>query len=154
MKKYKEEFSHELIMSVEYAHGGATAKAKILFVKAPCNAQLESLAELEQANNEALINVSVKLRDVIKGHEAQESKSDKITDGDAEQHIFLLSGNGFKIKDGLANLKAILAHQHNPALMDGKEPMTELLFEQLSPVDTRILLGKYLLNFLNFSQPA
>ena len=153
MKKYKEEFSHELISPVEYSHSGSVAKAKILFIKAPCNAQLENLAALEQANNEALFNIAVKMKDAVRGEEKTNVDPDKILNADAERHIFLLSGNGFKLAPAFGNLKTLLTHRLNPALMDGKEPMTELLFEQLSPVDTRILLGKYLLNFINFSQP-
>jgi hypothetical protein len=95
----------------------------------------------------------VKLKDTVKS-EAKPITSDKTTDEDAEQHIMMLSGNGFKLAPAFSNLRALFTCPRNPALMDGKEPMTELLFEQLTPVDSRILLGKYLLNFLNFSRPS
>lgn len=154
MKKYKENFSHTLVAPVEYATGGATAKAARLFVKAPANAQLTELSMLEEANNAALFNVAVRMKDAVKGEAKPPVPQAEITDEEAEQHVFLLSSNGFKLAAGFAGLKGILTNPRNPALMDGKEPITDMLFEQLAPVDTRILLGKYLLNFLNFSQPA
>jgi len=149
--KYKTQFTHTLISPVDYATGGEAAKAVAVMVPAPCALQITALAQLEQEQAKAMFRAATALKDMVKKSEEKEPSED-ISDADAEGHVQMLAGNGFDLAAGYAQMKTLLAFPRNPAKMDGKEKMTEDLFSMLSVPDMRIMLGKYLLNFLVFSR--
>lgn len=153
--KYKTQYTHNLISPVDYATGGETVSAKSIVVYAPGNMQRAAVSALEQEQAKALFKAAAALRSVerpeIPRTENTEVSEDP-TDAEAESHLQFLAGNGFDLAAGYAQLKTLLAFQRNPARMDGKEKMTEDIFECLNLNDVRVLLGKYLLSFLVFAQ--
>jgi hypothetical protein len=157
-KKYRVDFVHELNAPLEYASGGQMQQAKCVVVPCPCNAQHADVAVLEQEYNKALFNGGMRVKDLLgkippaSGQTAPANPDAQISDEAAEQQIMMLTANGFDLALGYEKLGKLFTAEKNAVTLDGKEKMTETLFTEMSLPDTRILLGKYLLNFLKFSR--
>jgi hypothetical protein len=157
--KYRVDFVHDFIVPVEYACGGQMCKAIAIQVMSPMNSQLAELSVLEQEHNKALLKVG---QNIIAGKQggatppvaAAQPQSDNTPNEVVETYIQLLSANGFDMAKGYETIQSLLLADKNPAMIDGKEKITQLLFDSMTPTDTRLILGKYLLNFLTSSRKA
>jgi hypothetical protein len=153
-KKYKTEFVHDLSSPIEYACGGQLLKAKSIQVKCPSFAQMDDLSVLEQEFCKGQMNIVLKLSEMQSkvNMPQQAAQAEKDEDEASLGLVSSLGANGFNLPLAYQKLQLLLTSDKNPAMVDGREKITPLLFEQLSPLDARMLLGKYLANFINFSR--
>lgn len=146
MSKYVKEIEHELRVPFKYHKDGALAEARKLTISAPTNKQIKDTSKLEREQAMAIIAVADKFKSVESRPEAQAPIAD--SDETALQLMHALAGGGANMNECYDAFKNILCAS---AVVDGSVQVTSAIFDSMSPVDTKIALGKYLSSFLSFS---
>lgn len=146
-KKYLTEIVHTVIVPFDYHVQGQVQKSQSITVKAPSNLILLDVAVLDEEQSKAMLNAMEKFSKVG-GSQAADSTKEKNADEDALQFAFAMSAGGANMARCYQSFQRILEAS---ALIDGKEKLTQHLFNAMSPQDTKILMGKYLTSFLAFS---
>jgi len=155
MDKYQVEFTHELKFPLTYALNGESVEAKNITVKAPNNLVSSLVSIIESEMNRAVFEVSLKV------NKADAPKEDEKTENETEENkinsvYMMLSAYG-DMNKCLVAFKSIMTFERGgkaTALVDGLTKMTSPIYDDLSLPDTKELLIKYILNFLNTSLNA
>ena len=145
------EFTHTLISPFEYAREGQKVQAELLTVYAPSNKILPFTSVLEQEYSRSLISLAQKMRGMENQNDAEVNEDG--SDTSANQVVLLLGSDG-DLQKCYHAFKEILISGNNEkpsCRVDNVQKMTTPIFESMSPKDTKIILGKYIINFLGFS---
>ena len=149
--KHLTEFTHTLLSQFEYAREGQRVQAETLTVYAPSNKILPFTSVLEQEYSRSMISLAHKMRGMENQNEA-EVKEDG-SDESANQVVLLLGADGDlqKCYEALRHI-LISGNTDKPACrVDNVQKLTMPIYDGMSPKDTKIILGKYIINFLGFS---
>jgi hypothetical protein len=161
---YKDSFEYDFIVNFAYAKGGDQVEAQNITVMAPSNKLLKqiSIIESEYRKSENRGVQSLKniigdkaMKDMLDIQRDKEAAKKEKTDSESEKDeltpdgvINTMLGNGAKMAECYAALKIILSS----ALVDGETKLTSTMFDDMAPVDTKQILGLYIINFLAISQ--
>lgn len=152
MGKYEEKFVHEITVPFKYHREGNVVEAHSITINAPSNKVIPFTAVLEQEYSSAIISLTDKLNRT--GNLTDDNKADLgATNDNALQTVMLLaSGGGLqKCYAAFRNILTSGNTEHPTCVIDDTVKMTHPVYENMSPMDTKILLGKYIISFLGFS---
>lgn len=153
-EKYVSEIVHNLIVPFKYHCKGQEIEAKSIIVKAPSNEQLNDVSALDQFQNKGMIGMTKfapdreELDQNKKGGKPPKQWNELTEEEKISSVLMSVNAGNDSMSKCYAHFKNIL---ETSALVDGKEKMTGFLFNKMSPIDTRNLLGKYLVSFLPIS---
>jgi len=155
--EYKEDFEHEFLKPFKYASGGDEVLSQKIVIPAPSNRLLEQISTIEKEYRKSELKMVESFKNVI-GEEAfanlmkEREDQDKSKDQDSEMTpnavISSMMGGGSNMVKCFSALKIIL----KKSIVDGETKMTPSMFDDMSPIDTKEILGKYIINFLVISQ--
>lgn len=132
-------FEYDLEVRVKYAHDGTEQEASYILLKAPTANNSRYTAKLKQGFFRAI-------RDFENtGTEAAQPSSKDSISGDEILGAIMMS-KSVDFGQYTEDFKAFMCK--GVALLDGKEPFKEKLFEQLTEDDLMSIMGGYLENFL------
>lgn len=159
-----EEFIYVLKNGFKYAKDGEMAVAREVRVSAPSNKVLRQVNIIEQEFEKSQLRLLTSFKDAIgekafeklledKGPGATADESQKKTTPEEAVKNFY-SGDA-DLEKCYAALKDILCsgNEANPtAVIDGITKFTRPLFDEMTPSDTKGILGGYVVNFIIASQ--
>lgn len=163
MSKFKDNFVYEFEGELSYIKNGEPQKATFLNIKAPTNKDINEVMIIEQEYQKAELGVLSMLtnsigkdsvNNLIENRGQYEEKSENKDINRESILTQMLSGNADMIKC-IDSLKKILlkgSHKSPVAIIDDTEKLTNLIYEDMSPHDTKNLLAEYILNFIVTSQ--
>lgn len=163
----KREMKYELKAPFEYSKSGDFVEAKTITVAAPTNRVLKYVSfieqEFEKSQIQTLANVKSALGEqafaAILENRKFSDKGDPDQDQkiDGETVVKNLMSSGCDIEKCFDHLKQILISgkvEKPNCVIDDIERMTEVIFEDMSTIDTKNLLGEYIINFITASQDS
>ena len=160
----KKSFVHELMDEVKYFKNGQDAIAETITVFAPTNKILQEISIIEQQMSIANFNSSKMLRESLGDvmfnkliSERDTTAKDEVKESDYESVLSTLYSGGADVMKCFTALKSILTLRvdgKNFAMVDETERMTSSIFDNMTPNDTKALLGKYIINFITASQKS
>lgn len=148
---YEKSFTHNVVVPFKYHKKGETVECSTITVNAPNNKVLPYTATLEQEHARA----TIKLAEMFGDKERTEQANVKLSVDEEANQIMLILGSGADLQKCYEAFRNILLSgntEYPTCLVDGVEKMTQFIYEKMSPQDTKILLGKYLSNFLVSAQ--
>jgi hypothetical protein len=164
MNVLRKQFTHEFIDELHYAKGGELTIAKTIVVNAPTNKVLAEVSIIEQEFMKAQLNTMKTFRESV-GNETfdkmidnkpKDKKTDKEDDENtAEGVATMLVSGGADLSKCYFALKTILTVKVAPksfAYVDETEPMTKEMFDDMTPNETKMILGEYISFFIVASQ--
>ena len=148
--KYETQITHNILIPFKYAKEGEFVDAKTITVKAPSNKVLPYLAVIQQEYAKSMFAISEKSKEIPK----EISKTKTNDNSDAEGMIFLMSANSDmqKVYDNFRKILVEGNAKEPICVIDNSEKMTMPIYEDISPRDINIILGRYIISFLGFSQ--
>lgn len=134
------DFTHTLATPVPYQSGGENKDAKVIILSAPSNKQRRSAARLKQFFFQAIGS----LDNNSEAAQAKDAaKSEKPKGSDIVSLLNMSEVDCDEVHEAFMKLMT-----GGCALVDGEEPMTSIVYDNLSFADTEEMLGDYLVNFL------
>ena len=151
MSEFVTDFRYDLKQPFSYSCGGDQKEATHLIIYAPTNKVMQYISVIEKEYNKALFELQEKMGDKL---EESREKSTVTQDTDSSEMTSMLVSAFGDLMNCYNALKKILGYkqgQNGMCYIDGVEPMTEALVESMGVADTKLLLGKYIENFISTS---
>lgn len=136
-----ETLTYTLKKPLVYASQGIEEEAKTLEITAPTNKVIKAVCRLDAQLTKALTGL-------LNQNFFKDSKEEGKKELDSKDYLFLLGSGGADLDKCYDDLKVILRHT---CKIDGKENMTDILFDRMEYSETKNLLGEYLKFFLGSS---
>lgn len=127
---------------IEVHRNGQAETAFSLEIKAPTNRLLNQVAEIEKA----FMSAAMKLSEKTSAAETKDSA--QTADKSPESNVLAIMAAGVDIRPCYAALREILLES---ATIDGIK-FTDFHYSNMTPADTKKILGEYIANFTQFSQ--
>lgn len=160
MSELKKEFTHKLIVPFEYIEKGNNVMAETITMKAPSNSVWQYVICLDEAHSKAQrgnielfggIEKIQKLQESQKNVDVKEEKESDESMALAIVSNIMAVGESAKCFEALSKILASGNLENPNATLNNSEKMNKDLFNKLSHNDTKIILGKYILYFLEYS---
>jgi hypothetical protein len=152
MQEYMEKITHTLIKSFNYAYSGEQVSATSITIKAPSNNIMQHVGILEQEVASSFMNLKDKLKDEIEESKKNEDgKQQEDTNESAIQILLMITGTGANLVKCMLAFREILCAGNTTSpicLIDEQEKMIKPIFDKMSTLDTKIMLGRYITNFI------
>lgn len=161
---YKTSFKHDLEIPVKIASGGKEVEAVSVEVFAPTNqvsADVNVLdSEFHKARKNAVKDSSSAIKDLtveqIETFKKLSDSSKEVKEGDAKpldivREMIMYGADMDRCVLALKNI-LIAGRKEKPMCLVDVEKMTTPIFEELSVIDTKSILGLYILSFLDTSR--
>jgi len=133
------DFTHKLQTTVKYQSGGENAEGKVIILSAPSNKQRRAAAKLKQYFFQSLGS----LPDTGEATEVKDAAKEKTKGSDIVSLMNMSEVDLDEVHDAFMQLMI-----GGCASVDGKEPVTEIIYNEIQFCDTEAMLGDYLVNFL------
>jgi chlorite dismutase len=156
--EYKKSFTYTLKQPVGVSVNGKVIEAQSVEVFAPIHFVFKDVnvidVEYHKSRNEAIKQASEALKHISKEQiDIIKAASEEKTEIKPETIISEMIRNGADLNKCLIALKNILtATLQKPMCFIDIVPIPSSVFDNLSVVDTKALLGLYIINFLDISQ--
>lgn len=158
--KYISEFSYELSTPIPYGSGGDMAEGSSLSCYAPTNQIAKYCAILEQQYNKALMDFQIKFASFAKDDDDTKNKAKEAaaeaTEEEQQDTILMMLFSSAEMDKCMVAFQEIITFQHGgkyaSCRIDGVQQLTKPLYDLLSYRDTKQLMGKYIVNFINSSR--
>lgn len=156
--KYKSEFRHDILVPFSYMHGGSIVEggATYLTVKAPSNKNLADVCIIEQEYQSSMLASAEKFSELankMTDEQRKESKKENTPEEEADGMLTMMMAGGANVSKCYEALRRILlsGSKQDPTTTvdDVQERFTDPMFQEMSPLDTKKLLGLYIVNFFN-----
>lgn len=162
MPKLKNSFDYNFEGELLYAKKGDMVQAKKISIKAPTNSNIIETIKLQQEYEKSQLKMASSLKDFVGQAQVdkmlESNKGNKTKDKEEEPTTTIIIQQlmaGGDVEKCFDALKKILlsSHRNNAiAMIDDIEPMTETIYDDMAFVDTKNILGLYILNFMAISQ--
>jgi hypothetical protein len=158
--KHISEFVFELSKPIEYASGGDVAEGTSLTVYAPNNQVGKYCALIESQYNRALMDFQMKFSHLNNDENRDKAKeaASELSEDDQQDTILMMLFSSAEIDKCMVAFQELITFQHGgkyaSCRVDGIQHLTKPLYEQLSYRDTKALMGKYIVNFINTSRQS
>lgn len=150
--KYETSFKHSLIVPFEYHDKGGKIQAQEVTVFAPSNKIIPYTAIIEQEYAKGMISITqFNKGDRQEEQKAQQNETQKENTIEEIELFMTMIASGADMPKMYHTFRKILVSGTDDkptCLIDNQQKMTEIMFESMSPKDTRILLGIYIKSFL------
>lgn len=157
------EFTYSVKYGFQYADGGDMVAAQSITVIAPNNTVARHVYVIEQQLNKSQMSLLSTLKDTVGEDAFQEriekksSPDEKSKREDADMVVQSLFAGNADIEAVMTAFEKILlsgSPERPTCVIDGKVKMTGVIFKEMTPGDTKRLLGEYIVNFISASQPS
>lgn len=159
-QKYIDKFNYTLVQPFTYASNGEMKTAGSLTIYAPNNKVGQWASNIEgefkRSTLDFQMKLSEKLSETIK-EESANKRVEEVSDEDKMDTMMLMLFNSGNVDKCMMSLEKILTYKSGSnamCLVDDVEPMTSPLFQEISYLDSKNIMAKYVENFLSTSLTA
>lgn len=157
MSNYISEFNFELTSPIQYGAGGDMAEGTSLTVYAPNNPVSKYCAFIEAQYNKAVIDFQIKFAHLATEdtRKQAEEKATELSEQDQQDTILMMLFSSSDMDKCMVAFQELLTYsfgKYASCRVDGIQQLTRPLYDQLSYRDTKQLMGKYIVNFINSSR--
>lgn len=160
--EYKTSFTHELKIPIDIASAGKMVRAVSLEVKAPTNQVMSDVNiidfEFSKARKNAMKDSSASIKELTPEQietfqrvSKEQVKTEEPNPLDVVKEMVMFGADMDRCMFALQNILTA-GNKEKPMCIIDVEKMTKPVFQELSIVDTKTILGLYVISFLDTSR--